>query len=140
MSYEQTSVPVAKSQEKIRRLILDNGGTGIAFISQPPKEGFEAQITLDDKSYHIRVVATCNVKPKSNPKQTEQEERRVWRVLYHHMKAIYEAAKSGVLEFREMMLPYIVTTSGRTLSEHILPNLDKAVAGQTMKMLPGRHE
>lgn len=135
MAYENTSVAVPKSQEKIRRLILDHGGTGIAFVSQPPKEGFEAQVVLDGKSYHVRVVALC--KEQSNPKKRDQEERRVWRVLYHHMKAIYEASSTGVLEFREMMMPYIVTSSGRTLAEHIMPQLDKAVSGYTTKLLPG---
>jgi len=135
MAYENTSVAVPKSQEKIRRLILDHGGTGIAFVSQPPKEGFEAQVVLDGKSYHVRVVALCKEQP--NPKKRDQEERRVWRVLYHHMKAIYEASSTGVLEFREMMMPYIVTSSGRTLAEHILPSLDKAVSGYTTKLLPG---
>lgn len=135
MAYENTSVAVPKSQEKIRRLILDHGGTGIAFVSQPPKEGFEAQVVLDGKSYHVRVVAVC--KEQQNAKKQEQEERRVWRVLYHHMKAIYEASNTGVLEFREMMMPYIVTSSGRTLSEHILPSLEKAVSGYTTKLLPG---
>jgi hypothetical protein len=135
MAYENTSVAVPKSQEKIRRLILDNGGTGIAFISQPPREGFEAQVSLGEKSYHIRVVAVCS--KQANPKKRDQEERRVWRVLYHHMKAIYEASKTGVLEFREMMMPYIVTSSGQTLAEHILPSLDKAVAGYSPRLLSG---
>jgi hypothetical protein len=104
-------------------------------VSQPPKDGFEAQVVLDGKSYHVRVVAVCA--EQSNPKKRDQEERRVWRVLYHHMKAIYEASSTGVLEFREMMMPYIVTSSGRTLAKHILPSLDKVVSGYTTKLLPG---
>ena len=35
-------------------------------------------------------------------------EKRPWRVLYYHMKAMFEAADTGVLEFRELLLPYIV--------------------------------
>ena len=138
MAYENTSVPVPRSQEKIRKLILSHGGTGIAFVSQPPKEGFEAQVVLEGKVYHVRIVAVCAT--QVNTKKQEQEERRVWRVLYHHIKAIYEASNTGVLEFREMMMPYIVTSSGKTIADHILPNLHKAVDGYSMKLLTGKDD
>ena len=69
-------------------------------------------------------------------KDSEQEARRIWRVLYHHMKSIFEAADSGVMEFRELMLPYIMTNDGKTVAEHILPKLDAALAGRPDRLLP----
>lgn len=133
-NYNNSSVAVARSQERIRRLILDHGGKGIAFISQPPKEGFEAQILIDEKFYHIRISVDCL--QKGNAKKQEQEERRVWRVLYHHMKDVYVASESGVFEFRVLMMPFVVTQNGQTIAEHIMPKLDAAVAGYTTKLLP----
>jgi hypothetical protein len=134
-NYAASSVAVSKSQEKIRRLILDHDGKGIAFISQPPTEGFEAHILIDGKYYHIRISVVCL--KKDNPKKQEQEERRVWRVLYHHMKDVYVASESGVFEFRVLMMPFVVTQSGRTIAEHIMPNLDKAISGNSVKLLTG---
>jgi hypothetical protein len=138
---------VSKSQDYIRKLILGNGGTAVAFISQPPKEGFEAQVVIEGKTYRIRIVAECVPKErkrrrsyrygnKTSRDPMEEEARRVWRVLFYHLKSVYEAANSGVMEFRELMLPYIVTHDGHTVAEHILPKLAGAIAGNPSRLLP----
>lgn len=135
MAYESTSVPVARSQEAIRKLIMQNGGNAIAFVSQsdPATEGFEAQIKIQGASYRIRVVAS--VKPSRTAKEEDQNIRRIWRVLFYHMKSVYESSKSGVLEFRELMLPYIVTSDGRTIGDHIVPRLEQAISGKPERLL-----
>lgn len=138
MSYETTEVPVAKSQQKLRELLLRNKGGRVAFISDPPTEGFQAVVPIDDKEYTIKVMAIC--KPKFSKSAIEQEERRIWRVLFHHMKTIFEASRSGVMEFREMMLPYIVTNDGRTIAECILPKLEAAMASRADRLLPQGRE
>lgn len=138
MAYENTEVPVAKSQQKLRELLIKNKGGRVAFISDPPSEGFQAVVPIDGKEYSIRIMATC--KAKSNQRAVEQEERRVWRVLFHHMKGIFEASASGVMEFREMMLPYIITNDGRTVGECILPKLDAALANRMDRLLPAAKE
>jgi hypothetical protein len=51
------------------------------------------------------------------------------------MKNVFEAADSGVMEFRELMLPYIVTKSGMTISEQLLPNLAKAIESNPSRLL-----
>lgn len=131
MAYEQTRVAVPKSQDKIRTLILRNKGTGVAFISQPPMEGFQAVMPIEGKTYTIRISARCKEK-----RDQEQEARRIWRVLFHHLKDIFEAANSGVMDFRELILPYIVTNDGKTIAQHILPKLDQAIEGKPERMLP----
>jgi hypothetical protein len=145
MAYETTMVAVSKSQEAIRKLILGNAGTGVAFVSQPPHEGFEAQVLIDGKTYRIRVTAECkplvtkrkrrrwSSVPAKDP--IESEQRRVWRVLFYHLKGVYEASKSGVMEFREMMLPYIVTADNRTIGERVLPHLERAISGNPERLL-----
>lgn len=149
MAYENTSVPVPKSQEGIRKLLQSNGATGIAFVSQsePFSEGFEAMIPIDGKTYRIRIVAQLRriekktrrrrwgAAPKSPNEIQETENRRVWRVLFYHLKSVYEATNTGVMEFRELMLPYVVVKDGRTIAQHILPNLDKAIESRPERML-----
>lgn len=102
-------------------MIYAHKGTGVSFVSQPPREGFEAMMTINDTPYHVRVMATCKNAPKDSK---EQEERRVWRVLYWHLKAVFEAADSGVIDIRDVILPYVVTPDGHTLSERIIPKLE----------------
>lgn len=139
MAYERTEVPVNKSQEQIRRLIMGRKGSKIAFISEPPREGFAAVLELEGVPYQVRISAEVKTRRGHTPKQAdafrESEERRIWRVLYHHLKSIFEAADSGVMDFREMMLPYIVTKSGKTIAEMILPRIQEAIETNPARLL-----
>jgi hypothetical protein len=138
MAYENTEVPIARSQEAIRKLIMGNGGTGVMFWSKPPKEGFEAFVPFDQCTYHIRIQA--EVKQGRKQKDDEASIRRIWRVLFYHIKSVYENAATGVMEFREMMLPYIVTNNGQTMAERILPQIEKAIHKDPMRLLPASRE
>lgn len=120
MGYDKTVVAVSKSQEGIRRMIYAHRGTGISFISQPPREGLEAMMTINNTPYLVRIMATCRAKVFDK----EQEERRVWRVLYWHLKAVFESADSGVIDIRDVIMPYVVTPDGHTLAERIIPRLE----------------
>lgn len=147
MAYEDTGVPVAKSQEQIRHMIYTHKGAGVNMISQRPREGFEALVTIKDLSYHIRVMASCKLIPERNKygqkrsqNQIEEsrakEERRVWRVLYWHLKAMFEASDAGVIDIRDVIMPYIVINDGRTLSEHIIPKMPEIMSMPVNRLLP----
>lgn len=153
MAYEQTEVAVYKSQDGIRKLVYSHKGTGVILLSHPPREGFEAMVTISDISYHIRVMATCKtdfkdsygyvIKDKSSSlyiKKREQEERRVWRVLYWHLKAMFEAADSGVIAMQDVIMPYVVTKDGRTISEIITPRFPEMMHMDPSKLLPAYGE
>lgn len=150
MAYESTEVPVSRSQEAIRKLIYGHKGTGVMLLSHPPREGFEAMVTIGDQPYHIRIMATSRVITKDRhgwllsesgkEKAREQEERRVWRVLYWHLKAMFEASDSGVIDIRDVIMPYVVTRDGRTLSEHLTPRMAELMHTDTSKLLTGVRE
>lgn len=156
MSYEATSVSVAKSQDELRKLLLRHAGSSVAFISEPEREGFQAMVPIDGKLYHVKIMAAMrDIKPKNVkgryymgrwiPPRTlnderEAEARRIWRVIYYHVKSVFEAADSGVMEFRELILPYIVTKDGGTVAEHILPKLEAALAGKPDRLLPAARD
>jgi hypothetical protein len=143
MAYETTEVAVSKSQDAIRKLIYAHTGTGLMLISRPPNEGFEAFIEIEKMPYHVRIMAVCKdqrydrnryLRSAQNlGKAVEQENRRVWRVLYWHLKAIFEAADSGVIDIRNVIMPYVVLRDGLTLSDHIRPKMD-----ELMKVDPSR--
>ena len=73
---------------------------------------------MAEQAYHIRIMATCK-----KASDMDQETRRVWRVLYWHLKAMFEAADSGVIAVEDIIMPYIVTPDGRTIAEHVAPKL-----------------
>lgn len=136
MAYDSTSVPVARSQEAIRELIYAHQGTGVCIISQRPQEGFEALVTILEMPYRVRIMATClELDKKRRPVDRAQEERRVWRVLYWHLKAMFEAADSGVIDIRDVIMPYVVMRDGRTLSDQIKPQMDRLMTSDPTKLL-----
>ena len=125
MAYEHSQVSVDKSQSAIRKLMTAHGATNIAFASalDPRMEGFQATVILEGKPYGIRIAVP--VRDKKNEKLQDQENRRVWRVLYHHIKGTFEAADSGVIDIRELLLPFLVTKDGRTVGQRILADMPK---------------
>jgi hypothetical protein len=140
MAYEKTGVAVDKSQAGIRKLVMGRKGSKIAFISEPPREGFQAEVLIDELPYMIRVfgeVKRPNTGRTDKQRATwlDQEHRRIWRVLFYHLKSVFEAADSGVMEFRELMLPYIVTKSGQTVAECIVPQLAKNIELNPARLL-----
>jgi hypothetical protein len=141
MAYENTDVSVSKSQDQLRKTIMAHKGSSFMCLSERAngintllnREGFQAMVVIEGKVYTIRVMATLkDSKRRLTEIQTqdfnERESRRIWRVLYYHMKSVFEAADSGVMEFRELMLPYVVVGDGRTIAQHILPKLAESVA------------
>lgn len=122
MAYEHTIVSVDKSQNQIRKLLSAHGANNIAFASnaEPPQEGIMANVTIGDRAYGVKIVVP--IKPKK--RDQEQEVRRVWRVLYHHLKATFEAADSGVIDIRELLLPFFVTRHGKTFGQLAIENLE----------------
>ena len=158
MAYEDTSVSVSKSQESIRKLLRDAGAFSFAAISETDPitnrstEGFHSKVTIGIQVYTIRIMATVPDMPvpkrayrgstSATAKQIsdyrDQAERKIWRVLYYHMKDIFEAASSGVLDFRELILPYLVTSDGRSVAEHILPRLEAALTSPRSLLGNGR--
>ena len=140
MAYEGTEVAVTKSQEQIRRMIMAHRGNKIAFISEPPREAFAAVVNLDGAAYQIKISAKLRkakgvLTEAQRQKFEDGETRRIWRVLYHHMKSIFEAADTGVMDFREMILPYVVTKDGRTVGEILLPKLHEAIETNPSSLL-----
>ena len=146
MAYDSTKVPISRSQEAIRRLIYAHRGTAVSLVSNPPHEGFEALITIGDLPYRVRVMAKCaKIDPMTSQgkkrsllvmeEMRQNEIKRVWRVLFWHLKAMFEAADSGVIDIRDVIMPYVVTRDGRTLSEHIIPQMQRAMVEDPARML-----
>ncbi|HTF62221.1 MAG TPA: hypothetical protein VK638_05855 [Edaphobacter sp.] len=145
MAYDNTQVAVSKSQDAIRKLVYGHQGTGVMLISRAPHEGFEAMVTIEKQSYHLRVMAICKDVSKdrngfirsdsAKANAVEQENRRVWRVLYWHLKAMFEAADSGVIDVRNVIMPYVVLKDGRTLAEHVIPRMPELMEMSTTERL-----
>ena len=61
----------------------------------------------------------------------------MWRVLYWHLKALFEAADSGVIDIRNVILPYVVMKDGQTFADHVIPRMPQLMEMQnTERLLP----
>ena len=78
----------------------------------------------------------CGWTDTRRDKTKEQEERRVWRVLYWHLKAMFEAADSGVIDIRNVILPYVVMADGRTISDQLVPQMARMLSVDSTRLLP----
>lgn len=135
MAYEDTSVPVEKSQGEIRRLLHANGAANFSF-----GEGiFEGTIwALVEFVHHEQLVrvrvplkepdprvvagkvqrAVTRSKAQIVDDMVEQEARRIWRVLYHGLKARLVSVEEGVETFEQAFLAHLVDpVTNRTLWE-----------------------
>lgn len=91
MSYEMTEVPVERSQGSISKLIFEHKGAGVAFVSQPPQEGFEAQVVIDGVTYHIRIMATCKPRKVDGYGYALSEKRKLEEIAQMVLPRIREA-------------------------------------------------
>ena len=135
MAYESTEVPVEKSQGEIRRLLHANGAANFSF-----GEGvFDGTIwALVEFVHHDQLVRVRVPLKEPDPKvvagkvqravsrskaqivddMVEQEARRIWRVLFHGLKARLVSVDEGVETFEQAFLAHLVDpTTNRTLWE-----------------------
>lgn len=135
MAYESTEVPVERSQGEIRKLLFGYGAANFSFgealldgIPWAVVEFIHADQRVRMKVPHKR-ISEAWVREKVRRAQTkteaqirreasEQEARRIWRVLFHGLKARLVSVEEGVETFEEAFLAHLVDpATGRTLWE-----------------------
>lgn len=160
MAYAQkTTVPVERSKMEIERTLSNYGAS--QFVSGWDEKKGQAVVQFQMRDRRIRFIVEL---PKSEElrtferktrtrlkvvertdsqvsKEREQELRRRWRALLLVVKAKLEAVDSNISSFDEEFMAHIVTESGRTIGEMIIPQLDKvAASGHLPPLLPGKSE
>ena len=161
MPYAQdTSVTVDRSKNEIERIVTKYGAS--QFTTGWDQARGKAAIQFDMKNRRIRFVldmpkpgdyatyerggayGTTHTRERTEREQlrkADQEMRRRWRSLLLVVKAKLEAVETGISEFEEEFLAHIVTASGQTIGEMILPKLDKvASSGKLPPLLPSGQE
>lgn len=67
----------------------------------------------------------------------DQKNRQRWRLLYLVVKAKLEAVQAGVVVFEEEFMSFIVTASGQTIGEYMLPRL-RAAGKEPLRLESGK--
>jgi hypothetical protein len=152
MAYATTTeVPVERSKAQIEALLMKYGAQGYHTgwqAATPDDPGWDAvEFMWKGKVIRFRVPRPSPLKADGKSlqpwatdrygwkladaklqKAIEQQNRSRWRVLFLVIKAKLEAVEAGVSIFEDEFLSFIVTNSGRTVGEILLPRL--AATGQ----------
>ena len=136
-AYQQSTSPVAKSQEDIRRILAKYGADGVQFA-----EDWSTMILFIRFLYTIEKVqhTVCfrvpipkaeSVSPagrdrttKAQEKLQEQYERGIWRAVYWAIKSRMEAVEFGIETFTEAFLSHFeIPGTTKQLGEVLIPKL-----------------
>lgn len=147
-----TTVRVEKSKTDIEKVLTKYGAS--QFVTGWDKNRRQSFVQFDMLNRRIRIMVPMPLPDDHSSTEggrhrttnqinaaMEQEEKRRWRCLLLIVKAKLEAVASNVAAFEEEFMPYIVTVSGRTIGEMIMPQLDRvAAAGELPPLLPSHHD
>ncbi len=135
----RTKVPVAQSQNEIQQLVERYGASHFGVMSDPRCQ----MIAFRVSNLNVRFTI-----PKAEPagdseaaaRAAEKELRRLWRALVLSIKAKLEMIESGLACFEEEFLAHVVTPTGRTIGEEIIPQIESIQQGSTLPLLPAPKE
>jgi hypothetical protein len=166
MAYEQTSVPVEKSQGEIRKLLTRYGAQRFTFsegvndldgrqwlavdfvhaaefdrphlvrIAVPLKEPDKAALKSRASRYNSRPLAALI------EEALEQEKRRIWRVVFYSLKSRMESVAEKLETFEQAFLPHLVDpATGHTIWEMLKGPIEGGllvIGGPGLPALPKR--
>ena len=143
-----TEVPVERSRAEVERILakygadqflygVDQRGAMVAFRAKgrsirflvpfPPIEQFRRS---DHRYPRSRT-------PEQQARARDEEVRRRWRALALAIKAKLEAVSSGIATFETEFMPYTLLANGRTVAEHLGPEVERALATSAMPQVAG---
>jgi len=146
---KETDVPADKSRGEIERTLTRYGATAFMYgwSGNYAVIGFEmagrryrVTLPLPEKSAAEFTRTPARGRQRTNEAAMsawEQATRQRWRALALWVKAVLEAAESGIVTVEQALVPFTVLPDGRTVGEWLLPQLEQMAPGQMPPMLPG---
>lgn len=154
MPYEQTLVPVEKSQQEIKGILAQMDVEATRFTSFPAYTVLEfLRRTASGERLSYRITIQPKIDQVGAPvKAWDRAERQVWRVAYWWLKARFEAIQFGLVEFEQEFLPYMLMEDrdGRSrttaellwerLANRLPPSPEDPFGGIRLSLPAGRKE
>jgi hypothetical protein len=127
-SYKLTKVDYVKSQMKINKLLNDNDVFDIqhTLLKDKATITFIKELKVEGKNIKLGVKIII-------PKLNEGNRNQLYRALFYYLKAKFESLYFGFTEeyneaFVKEFMPHIIADkTGKTISDIIIPNLNKAL-------------
>lgn len=145
---EGTTTPPEKSQMEIAAAIRKYGASSFAtgwdgpralvtFVAHNRQIRFILALPTDWREF-VRIPSKsaggiARTRTEAAAKNAlEAETRRRWRALLLAIKAKFEVVETGISTFETEFMPHTVMPDGRTVAEHVLPRVEKAIADGEM--------
>src|SRR5512139_2781648 len=147
MAYSETAVPVERSKEAIRKLLITFGARGVQFSEDFAEHLINVKFAKDIGG-HLRTVSV-SLKipdpppqkrprkhgtwrggkyhaPKADADRWEQMERATYRALHWWLKSQFEAVEFGLMSFEDVFLAHfewVIDGRTTTVGAMIMPHL-----------------
>lgn len=144
---KRTTVSVSKSVDELKKLVRIYGGSNFAYVESEEMAAIAFKISnrsikfkLDFRSQNDRRYTHTESKGKERTQKAayelwELDCRQKWRVLVLLVKATFEAVYTDLMDFDAAFMSAIVTNSGKTIAEQILPQLEKVISTGKMPLM-----
>ena len=117
MTYaKHTSVPVNQTKGEIEAVLGKYGADKFGMTIEPGR----AVVMFEAHSRTVRFVLPL---PEGQADKIAQQHRQRWRALLLCIKAKLESVESKIETFDEAFLAHVMTAAGKSVYEHVLPEL-----------------
>ena len=138
MAYSETAVPVERSKESIRRILVNAGVRGVQFSEDFDDHRINVKFAKSIDGNMRTVSVSLQVPEPEKPKRVrrdfrksdadrwEQMERATYRALHWWLKSQFEAVEFGLLSFEDVFLSHfewMVNGRTTTVGAMVLPHL-----------------
>jgi len=145
---KNTDVSVERSRAELERTLQRYGATAFGYMTEAGRavimfESHDRRIRFDlplprpddrEFTHHARGARTTTAAAAA----WEQACRQRWRALNLAVKAKLEAVESGIAEFEDEFLAYLVLPNGQTVGDFTRPQIAKAYENNQMPaLMPG---
>jgi hypothetical protein len=142
-----TEVSSDRSRAEIERVLIKYGASKFAYGWQEKdaiiafefeKRHIRFKLPLPDKNSKEFIMTPSGRKERGKEdayKVWEQSCKQRWRALLLIIKAKFEAAEDGITTIETEFLPYTVLPNGQTMSEYVLPKINKLLSNDEMPKL-----
>lgn len=127
--FEQTSVPIERSQGQIRTLLQKHGALGVQFEETWGEEPTCTVRFVWSLESGQRQTVRLEVTPLPADRRTtrDQRHRQAWRGLAWYLDGTIKAASFGLIRFEDVFLSFMEVPggehAGRTLGDVVIPQI-----------------
>lgn len=135
---KKSEVPVTKTRMEIEQLLEKWGCSKVGILADHETDDVEVQFMWrkDDALFAARFAV--NLAPDeayTTQRQQQMEQRGKMRALLYFLRSAFAAVDVGIIEPEQVFLPWLVTGTGETVSQALLPRMREIAQGNAVALL-----